>query len=222
MDEGQLFFFVRNGRRCSLSSMIVLVAPALHPSLSTPLFSRGQTQRLAERPDQSKLDLEELSKRCIRASERAPSTELLQRRAENEAGALSLSLSFSQPRPPLLLLFLSLPLSLPPVVITIGPACHDVDTLCDLLNAGATVARCDLTVREFFFGFLSFSLSSKLRETPLAHLSLSLFSSFLETLPHTVGLPRLPPRLARQPRRGHGPHAQAVRHYARHQRQGEE
>jgi len=95
MDEGQLFFFVRNGRRCSLSSMIVLVAPALHPSLSTPLFSRGQTQRLAERPDQSKLDLEELSKRCIRASERAPSTELLQRRAENEAGALSLSLSLS-------------------------------------------------------------------------------------------------------------------------------
>jgi len=36
------------------------------------------------------------------------------------------------------------------VVITIGPACHDVDTLCDLLNAGATVARCDLTVRILF------------------------------------------------------------------------
>lgn len=33
----------------------------------------------------------------------------------------------------------------PPVVITIGPACHDVDTLAALLEAGATAARCDLT-----------------------------------------------------------------------------
>ena len=32
------------------------------------------------------------------------------------------------------------------VVVTIGPACQDVDTLCNLLEAGATCARCDLTV----------------------------------------------------------------------------
>lgn len=36
-----------------------------------------------------------------------------------------------------------------------------------------------------------------------------------------VGLPRLPPRLAGQPRRGHGPHAEALRDHARHERQGE-
>lgn len=33
------------------------------------------------------------------------------------------------------------------VVFTIGPACQDVDTLCNILDAGATCARCDLTVR---------------------------------------------------------------------------
>jgi hypothetical protein len=32
------------------------------------------------------------------------------------------------------------------VVVTIGPACQDVDTLCQILDAGATCARCDLTV----------------------------------------------------------------------------
>lgn len=32
------------------------------------------------------------------------------------------------------------------VVVTIGPACQDVETLCKLLEAGATCARCDLTV----------------------------------------------------------------------------
>lgn len=31
------------------------------------------------------------------------------------------------------------------VVVTIGPSCQDVDTLCLLLQAGATCARCDLT-----------------------------------------------------------------------------
>lgn len=33
------------------------------------------------------------------------------------------------------------------VVVTIGPSCQDVDTLCQLLKAGATCARCDLTVQ---------------------------------------------------------------------------
>lgn len=33
-----------------------------------------------------------------------------------------------------------------PVVFTIGPACQDVDTLCSILEAGATAARIDLTV----------------------------------------------------------------------------
>jgi len=31
------------------------------------------------------------------------------------------------------------------VIITIGPACQDVETLCQLLEAGASCARCDLT-----------------------------------------------------------------------------
>lgn len=31
------------------------------------------------------------------------------------------------------------------IVATLGPACHDVDTLAELLNAGMTVARIDLT-----------------------------------------------------------------------------
>lgn len=220
MDEGQLFFFVRNGRRCSLSSMIVLVAPALHPSLSTPLFSRGQTQRLAERPDQSKLDLEELSKRCIRASERAPSTELLQRRAENEAGALSLSLFLSTPTSSVS----SLPLS-----SSFSPSSrhHHRPGLPRRRHAlrPAQRRRHGRAMRPHgkgVFFWLSFFFSFIQIERNSSRSPLSLFSSFLETLPHTVGLPRLPPRLARQPRRGHGPHAQAVRHYARHQRQGEE
>ena len=38
------------------------------------------------------------------------------------------------------------------VVVTIGPSCQDVDALCQLLHAGATCARCDLTV-SFFCGF---------------------------------------------------------------------
>ena len=64
------------------------------------------------------------------------------------------------------LLFQPLPPSLPPppphthnpltpVVITIGPACHDVATLSALLQAGATAARCDLT-----WGPLSFHRAS--------------------------------------------------------------
>ena len=32
------------------------------------------------------------------------------------------------------------------VVFTIGPACQDVEDLCKILDAGATCARCDLTV----------------------------------------------------------------------------
>lgn len=64
---------------------------------------------------------------------------------------------FSQPRPtPLQFFYLSKIKKKKTVVITIGPACHDVDTLCDLLNAGATVARCDLTVRKLFSSFFSF------------------------------------------------------------------
>ena len=35
------------------------------------------------------------------------------------------------------------------VVFTIGPACQDVDTLCRILDAGATCARCDLTVEKY-------------------------------------------------------------------------
>ncbi|KAK9824152.1 hypothetical protein WJX72_008125 [[Myrmecia] bisecta] len=31
------------------------------------------------------------------------------------------------------------------VILTLGPSCRDVDTLCRLLEAGATCARCDLT-----------------------------------------------------------------------------
>ena len=37
------------------------------------------------------------------------------------------------------------------VIVTIGPACQDVDTLCQLLEAGATCARCDLTVSFSIF-----------------------------------------------------------------------
>lgn len=33
------------------------------------------------------------------------------------------------------------------VIVTVGPACQDVETLCKLLDAGATCARVDLTVR---------------------------------------------------------------------------
>ena len=33
------------------------------------------------------------------------------------------------------------------VIVTIGPSCQDVDTLCQLLEAGASCARVDLTVR---------------------------------------------------------------------------
>ena len=40
------------------------------------------------------------------------------------------------------------------VVVTIGPSCQDVDTLSQLLQAGATCARCDLTVREYASGHL--------------------------------------------------------------------
>lgn len=49
----------------------------------------------------------------------------------------------------------SLPHTLSAVVITIGPACHDVATLSALLQAGATAARCDLT-----WGPLSFHRAS--------------------------------------------------------------
>ena len=47
------------------------------------------------------------------------------------------------------------PFCLSAVVVTIGPSCQDVDTLCLLLQAGATCARCDLTVSfccRFVFG----------------------------------------------------------------------
>ena len=36
------------------------------------------------------------------------------------------------------------------VVVTIGPSCQDVEALCQLLQAGATCARCDLTVSYFY------------------------------------------------------------------------
>ena len=32
------------------------------------------------------------------------------------------------------------------VIVTLGPSCHEVDTLCQLLQSGATCARIDLTV----------------------------------------------------------------------------
>ena len=32
------------------------------------------------------------------------------------------------------------------VIVTLGPSCHEVDTLCQLLQSGATCARVDLTV----------------------------------------------------------------------------
>jgi pyruvate kinase len=43
----------------------------------------------------------------------------------------------------------------PQVVATLGPACHDVDTLVQLLEAGMTVARVDLT-----WGHLDFHMHS--------------------------------------------------------------
>lgn len=36
-------------------------------------------------------------------------------------------------------------LLVPQVVVTLGPSCHDVDTLAALLEAGMTCARVDLT-----------------------------------------------------------------------------
>ncbi len=34
----------------------------------------------------------------------------------------------------------------PPVIVTIGPATNDVETMCELLRAGMSCARFDLTV----------------------------------------------------------------------------
>ena len=34
------------------------------------------------------------------------------------------------------------------VVFTIGPSCHDVESLCQILNAGATIARVDVSVGQ--------------------------------------------------------------------------
>lgn len=36
------------------------------------------------------------------------------------------------------------------MVFTIGPACQDVDTLCKILETGATVARVDVAVCNKF------------------------------------------------------------------------
>lgn len=52
------------------------------------------------------------------------------------------------------------------VVVTIGPSCQDVDTLCLLLNAGATCARCDLTWGTLDFHRLSLrNLNEAMRKT---------------------------------------------------------
>ncbi|KAK9905554.1 hypothetical protein WJX75_002050 [Coccomyxa subellipsoidea] len=52
------------------------------------------------------------------------------------------------------------------VVVTIGPACQDVDTLCKILEAGATCARCDLTWGSLDFHKKSLSnLTEAMRRT---------------------------------------------------------
>ncbi|CAL8472137.1 g11679 [Coccomyxa elongata] len=52
------------------------------------------------------------------------------------------------------------------VVVTIGPACQDVETLCKILDAGATCARCDLTWGSLDFHKKSLSnLGEAMRKT---------------------------------------------------------
>lgn len=52
------------------------------------------------------------------------------------------------------------------VVVTIGPSCQDVETLCLLLQAGATCARCDLTWGTLDFHRLSLrNLNEAMRKT---------------------------------------------------------
>ena len=58
------------------------------------------------------------------------------------------------------------PFCFPPVVITIGPACQSVEALCELIEAGATCARIDLTWAPIEYHRLSLqNLNEAMRRT---------------------------------------------------------